>query len=144
MVFFYLVTTGWIFDTISLCENSINQSISTVILVHDCAPLRHKCPKILRSACNRECYQVDFRQSDHLLCPLKNSEQQSLAISSDAVRIQLCYPTTGIGLTRLDYQPEPTVDILPDEPGGSAIKSVDHVGSRFDAKGSFTAARVTI
>ena len=26
MVFFYLVTTGWIFD-ISLCENSINQSI---------------------------------------------------------------------------------------------------------------------
>ena len=25
MVFFYLVTTGWIFD-ISLCENSINQS----------------------------------------------------------------------------------------------------------------------
>ena len=24
MVFFYLVTTGWIFD-ISLCENSINQ-----------------------------------------------------------------------------------------------------------------------
>ena len=28
MVFFYLVTTGWIFD-ISLCENSINQSIKT-------------------------------------------------------------------------------------------------------------------
>ena len=26
MVFFYLVTTGWIFD-ISFCENSINQSI---------------------------------------------------------------------------------------------------------------------
>ena len=25
MVFFYLVTTGWIFD-ISLCEDSINQS----------------------------------------------------------------------------------------------------------------------
>ena len=25
-MFFYLVTTGWIFD-ISLCENSINQSI---------------------------------------------------------------------------------------------------------------------
>ena len=32
MVFiFYLVTTGWIFD-ISLCENSINQSIMIVIL----------------------------------------------------------------------------------------------------------------
>ena len=28
MVFFYLVTTGWILD-ISLCENSINQSIGT-------------------------------------------------------------------------------------------------------------------
>ena len=27
MVFFYLVTTGWTFDIISLCENSINQSI---------------------------------------------------------------------------------------------------------------------
>ena len=27
MVFFYLVTTGWVFD-ISLCENSINQSIN--------------------------------------------------------------------------------------------------------------------
>ena len=28
MVFFYLVSTGWIFDIISLlCENSINQSI---------------------------------------------------------------------------------------------------------------------
>ena len=27
IVFFYLVTTGWIFD-ISLCENSINQSIN--------------------------------------------------------------------------------------------------------------------
>ena len=27
MMFFYLVTTGWIFD-ISLCENSINQSIN--------------------------------------------------------------------------------------------------------------------
>ena len=27
MVFFYLVTTGWIFD-ISLCENSFNQSIN--------------------------------------------------------------------------------------------------------------------
>ena len=26
MLFFYLVTTGWIFD-ISLCENSINQSV---------------------------------------------------------------------------------------------------------------------
>ena len=26
MVFFYLVTTGWVFD-ISLCENSINQSM---------------------------------------------------------------------------------------------------------------------
>ena len=29
MVFFYLVTTGWIFD-INLCENSINQSINNV------------------------------------------------------------------------------------------------------------------
>ena len=27
MVFFYLSTTGWIFD-ISLCENSVNQTIS--------------------------------------------------------------------------------------------------------------------
>ena len=27
MVFFYLVTTGWIFDVSLLCENSINQSI---------------------------------------------------------------------------------------------------------------------
>ena len=31
MVFFYLVTTGWIFD-ISLCENSINQSINVIPL----------------------------------------------------------------------------------------------------------------
>ena len=31
VVFFYLVTTGWIFD-ISLCENSINQSINKYIL----------------------------------------------------------------------------------------------------------------
>ena len=30
MVFFYLVTAGWIFD-ISLRENSINQSINTVV-----------------------------------------------------------------------------------------------------------------
>ena len=28
MVFFYLVTTGWIFDISLLCENSINRSIS--------------------------------------------------------------------------------------------------------------------
>ena len=26
-IFFYIVTTGWIFDIILLCENSINQSI---------------------------------------------------------------------------------------------------------------------
>ena len=32
MVFFYLVTTGWIFD-ISLCENSINQSINRKISI---------------------------------------------------------------------------------------------------------------
>ena len=31
--FFYLVTTGWIFD-ISLCENSINQSINTAFFQH--------------------------------------------------------------------------------------------------------------
>ena len=31
MVFFYLVTTGWIFDNISLCENSINQSINNFL-----------------------------------------------------------------------------------------------------------------
>ena len=30
MVFFYLLTTGWIFD-ISLCENLINQSIKSII-----------------------------------------------------------------------------------------------------------------
>ena len=30
MVFFYLVTTGWIFD-ISLCENSINKSINVAL-----------------------------------------------------------------------------------------------------------------
>ena len=35
MVFFYLVTTGWIFDT-SLCENSINQSISQVCITIHC------------------------------------------------------------------------------------------------------------
>ena len=29
--FFYLVITGWIFDIISLCENSINQSINQSI-----------------------------------------------------------------------------------------------------------------
>ena len=28
MVFFHLVTTGWIFDISLLCENSINQSIN--------------------------------------------------------------------------------------------------------------------
>ena len=33
MVFFYLVTTGWIFDISLLCENSINQSI-----MHACGP----------------------------------------------------------------------------------------------------------
>ena len=31
MVFFYLVTTGWIFEIISLRENSINQSIRAVV-----------------------------------------------------------------------------------------------------------------
>ena len=30
MVFFYIVITGWMFD-ISLCENSVNQSIKTRI-----------------------------------------------------------------------------------------------------------------
>ena len=29
MVFFYLVTTGWVFD-VSLCENSIDQSINNI------------------------------------------------------------------------------------------------------------------
>ena len=32
MVFFYLVTTGWLFD-LNLCENSINQSINNVYRV---------------------------------------------------------------------------------------------------------------
>ena len=30
VVFFYLVTTGWIFFTAYLCENSINQSINNI------------------------------------------------------------------------------------------------------------------
>ena len=34
MVFYYLVTTGWIFD-ISLCENSINQSINVKYRILD-------------------------------------------------------------------------------------------------------------
>ena len=42
IVFFYLVTTGWIFD-IRLCENSINQSISLYPIIQyfsvDC-PMR--------------------------------------------------------------------------------------------------------
>ena len=32
MVFFYLVTTGWIFD-VSLCEDSINQSVNIHIYI---------------------------------------------------------------------------------------------------------------
>ena len=31
MVFFYLVTTGWIFDTTSLCENSIKNTIQKIL-----------------------------------------------------------------------------------------------------------------
>ena len=32
MVFFYLVTAGWIFDISLLCENSINQPINQSII----------------------------------------------------------------------------------------------------------------
>ena len=57
MVFFYLVTTGWIFY-ISLCENSINQSIKIPIvgvgkggaylLVHGDLPRQHSFGTTLR------------------------------------------------------------------------------------------------
>ena len=33
MMFFYLVTTGWIFDISLLCENAFNQSATIIIII---------------------------------------------------------------------------------------------------------------
>ena len=55
MVFFYLVTTGWIFG-ISLCENTINQSIIYIcVTIHKyIAAILSTCQLDTKSGCGKK------------------------------------------------------------------------------------------
>ena len=62
MVFFYLITTGWIFDISLLCENSIDQSINQSI-------------KYLT-------YSITFRMKDHEREALRKKIDRSVRCDS--------------------------------------------------------------
>ena len=67
MVFFYLVITGWIFD-ISLCENSISQSINQSIINQGSNNLFHR---FVQSKVQKKINRAQ-RKSQHLR---KNMQQ---------------------------------------------------------------------
>ena len=91
MVFFYLVTTGWIFDISLLCENSINSikkctryipvrrvhtsytSIHYLSVNKQCAYMAPKCTSHSTKSCKSKKYGT-FKKNKRMKNPLKNQD----------------------------------------------------------------------